>query len=101
MPPIDAGGHVVNYLMEIGPVMSGPAAISHEELGWWQRNIGVRLQPWEARFIRGLSQEYLSEMSLAENPEAAAPWEPSSSTPAQRAVVAAGMKNAIRGMADL
>lgn len=100
MPPADAAGHVVAYLMEIGPVMPGPAAITHAEIAHWQRNTGIELEPWQARFIRALSLEYLAEAACAEDPKAPPPWLPDLS-PTQRAVVAAGMKNAIRGLAQL
>lgn len=76
MPPVSVAAHVIGYLMEIGPVLPGPAAITHQELSFWQQNTGVELQPWQARFIRALSQEYVAEMHRASEPDAKAPWQP-------------------------
>lgn len=100
MPPLDAAEHVVGFLWEIGPVLHGSMGagpVTHEEIACWQQNIGVRLEPWEARFIRALSHEYLAESTRAESPDAQAPWQADGAE--HRAVAAQGLKNAIRGIA--
>jgi hypothetical protein len=104
MPPLDAGGHLVGYLWEIGPVIHGSmgsSPVTHEAIGWWKRNTGIELQPWEARFIRALSHEYLNESSRAEELRSAAPWTAPSGHEAQRAATAQGLKNSIRGLAGM
>lgn len=102
MPPIDAGAHVLGYLMEIGPVMPGPAAISHQELRCWQDNTGVVLEPWQARAIRALSLEYLAEMHRAEAPDATPPWTPDTegAKATNRAVVASQVDSFMRGLSN-
>lgn len=77
MPPIDVGGHVIGYLFEVGPSMvvgMGPGPVTHEELRAWQGNTGIELQPWEVRFLRRLSFDYLAELRKAEKPDCPPPW---------------------------
>jgi hypothetical protein len=84
MPPLECGAYLIAYLFEVGPVMSGgmgPVPLTHGELRCWQDNIGLQLQPWEARFLRRLSREYAAEMHRAEKADAPAPWEPTDYTP--------------------
>jgi len=78
MPPVSAG-HIIDYLWEVGPTLSAggyPGSITHGELRSWQVNTGITLQPWEIRFMRRLSHEYLAELHAAEKPERPAPWQP-------------------------
>lgn len=101
-PPVDAP-HIIGYLWEVGPVMAGPngaTPVTHEELRAWQQNIGVTLQPWEIRFLRALSHEYLAESSRASEPDARPPYVPTGSVQ-NRAAVAGSMKQSIIGMTKL
>jgi len=69
MPPLEQGGYLVSYLLEIGPTMAsgmGAGPISYEAILAWQELTGIALQPWEMRFLRRLSGEYLSESRRAE-----------------------------------
>ena len=77
MPPLSGAAHVVAYLYEVGPVIAagmGAGPITHVELRSWARLIGVKLRPWEARFIRRLSAAYLVELHAAEQPDRPSPW---------------------------
>jgi hypothetical protein len=76
MPFVDAE-HIIGYLFEIGPSVSGgmsQAPITHGEIAAWQANIGVELQPWEARFLRSLSIEYIGQSVKSEKPDCPAPY---------------------------
>lgn len=102
MPPVEAGNYLVDYLFEVGPVMSGgmgAMVVTHEELQAWQRNTGIDLQPWEARGLRRLSAEYLGESRRGEDPHCPPPWA------APGAIVlsaeASRARDAIRGLAQL
>jgi hypothetical protein len=73
LPPLEAGGYLVAYLFEAGPVMdAGP--LSFGELESWCRRLGIDLQPWEARCLCRLSREYLNESRRAALRDAKAPW---------------------------
>ncbi len=77
MPPLGEGGYLVSYLLEIGPTQAGgmgSAPIGHESIRAWQDNIGIELEPWECRFLRRLSREYLAESHRAEKLGAQAPF---------------------------
>ena len=69
LPPITAGGYLVELLFEIGPAqplaMSSPVAISELEIAAWQTNRGSSLSAWEAGTIRRLSQDYASALAKA------------------------------------
>ena len=65
MPPVEAMGHLLGALFEVGPSMlagSGYGPVSEQELEAWQRNQGVRLTAWESRAVRRLSKDYLDEL---------------------------------------
>lgn len=67
-PPLDSCEYLLTYLYEVGPVMQGgmgQTPLTHEEIAHWQRNIGLSLQPWEARFLKSLSREYLSQSQIS------------------------------------
>lgn len=102
MPPVDAGGYLVGYLFEAGPTMPGgmgPAILSWAEIGSWQARTGTPLQPWEARFLRRLSAEYLWQSRDAEKLDCPAPWKPAEVEPEQLAATADAMRNAMRRLA--
>ncbi len=79
MPPLRDGGYLVQYLLEIGPVMSGTMGsgpLTFGEVDAWCNRTGVNLTPWESRFLCRLSREYLYEQHCAEKHNAQAPWQP-------------------------
>jgi len=84
MPPVEGAGYLLEYLWEIGPAVStgiGAGPVSHEELLAWQSNTGIELSAWEARTLRRLSCDYLSESHAAEKRDAKAPWRPADAKP--------------------
>lgn len=77
MPPLSGLEYLLNLLWEIGPVMTGAMGagpLTHGEIEAAQRNLGIRLTPWECRTLRRLSIEYLNESSAATKRHARPPW---------------------------
>lgn len=80
MPEIVAGRYLIDYLFDVGPVVSGSMGsgpVTSKNLIPWMEEQGLSLQPWEARFIRRLSQEYLAESQKATDRKCPPPWRPS------------------------
>lgn len=76
MPPCDTPW-LVDTLFEIGPTVPagmGEAPIAHTDLAAWQANTGIELQPWQARLLRLLSQQYLNESHKARARDCPPPW---------------------------
>lgn len=76
LPPITAR-HVFDWLMEIGPTEA--SAMGESPIGWstirdWAAGTFQHLSAWEARMLRRLSVEYLSEIHAAEDHNRPAPW---------------------------
>ncbi len=100
MPPIEVGGYLIGYLFEVGPTMAGgmgAAPISHQEIESWQHLSGIALRPWESRFLRRLSNDYIVESHRAAKRGTLAPWQ---SGEIDRPVVDPA-KSAIRALAGL
>jgi len=77
MPPLEQGAYLVGYLLDVGPTVAagmGAGPITSKDLIAWQQETGVNLQPWEAKTLRRLSGEYLSESHRAEKLGCAPPW---------------------------
>lgn len=69
--------YLIEYLFEVGPTVSagmGPSIIGWRDLQAWQDLVGIDLLPWEARIIRRLSADYLSQSLKAEKPDCPAPY---------------------------
>ena len=73
MPPLTCSEHLVSYLFDIGPTIAGNL-LTHAEIGAWQENVGIDLEPWEVRVLRRLSSDYMSESRKAEKPDCPSPW---------------------------
>lgn len=76
MPLVDAK-YLLDYLWEVGPTMAagmGSGPITHQELQAWQALTGIELKPWENKFLRMLSIEFLVQTSKSEKYDAPAPW---------------------------
>jgi len=96
MPAVDGGAYLIGYLFEIGPI-SGSEAIAHKAIESWKRCIGIELQPWEVRFLRGLSGDYLRETYRAAKPDCPAP----SPEHVDRSVSWKSMQKSLRALANL
>jgi len=66
--------YILGYLFEIG-LLFGDQPMPHSEIGSWQRNIGIKLQPFEVRFIKRLSETYLSALHEMKSVNAQNPWD--------------------------
>lgn len=71
-PEIDGGHHLIDYLFEAGPGMSGEA-LTFQEIGSWASQTGRVLDTWEPVALRRLSCAYLAELHAAEDPARPAP----------------------------
>lgn len=76
LPDIVAA-YLTEWLMEIGPTVAG--AMGEAPIGWrdlsaWQENIGIELDPFEARTIRRMSEVYLAQRHDARKPACPAPY---------------------------
>lgn len=103
MPEVEAGAYLLNYLWEIGPTMSAggyPGPITHEEIAAWSSLTGIELEPWESRFIRKLSVEYLDENYRAQKRERPAPSR-KHAVGYDRRVVAMSLQQTLKSLADL
>lgn len=98
LPKVECA-YLVDYLKEVGPVMSD-GAITWQELRAWQEQTGRVLQPWEAKMLRSLSIDYLNESQLAKSEDRQPPYQPKGRTP-DRVVVANSMKASISKLASL
>ncbi|NBT33779.1 MAG: hypothetical protein EBT13_18260 [Rhodobacteraceae bacterium] len=88
MPPVHAGGYLLEILFEVGPAkaagMAGQVGIDETDLMAWQANQNVRLSPWEARTIRLLSREYAGMLAEASDPQCPPPWVPEAAISVQK-----------------
>jgi len=93
------GLHIVGYLIDVGVTM-GEQPVTFGELESWQRQTGVDLEPWEIRFVKRLSEAYMSESHHARSPDAEPPWSDAPYTEQFRAATANRLKMMIRGVAS-
>jgi hypothetical protein len=76
MPPLELP-YLVDFLWQVGPVIedgNGRAPLTHQEIVSWQFNTGISLKPWEARFLRNLSRDFLAQSQKAEKPDCPSPF---------------------------
>ena len=103
LPPPPAAAHLVDYLLEAGPVAytgMGVVPLGWQDITAWQASTGVSLTAWEARTLRHLSTEWASAAAEAEAPDAPAPWLPEADPETARARAGATAHNiraALRG----
>lgn len=74
--PLVSADYLIAYLFEVGPTVAAggyPAPVSNQELLAWQQTLGIELQPWENRFLRRLSNDYLSQWHRSEKPNCPEP----------------------------
>ena len=102
MPSIDTP-HLIEYLYEIGPTLSGAmgeSPLTHEELRAWQENTGIELQPWEVRLLLRLSRDYLTESQNAQKRDCLAPYQCEQTAP-NLAEVALDLEQEMERLMDL
>ena len=76
MPPCDAE-FIIGILFDVGPVVNtgmGEVQLRSEHIIAWQEETGVPLQPWQSRFLRALSREYLAQAQKSEKIDCPPPF---------------------------
>lgn len=69
--------YLVDALFDVGPAMPGAygaVPLSYSELLAWQSSTGIVLAPWETRYMRILSREYVAAAHDASKHDCPAPW---------------------------
>ena len=82
MPDIEKGDYLIDYLYEIGTSKSGAngaVPIDWVDIKAWSDLTGVRLTREEALIIKGLSSDFVSQMSRSRNPNEPSPYLPAQS----------------------
>lgn len=85
MPEFDdesMAGYIIGLLQEAGLMSStgmGPFPLSWQELEAWVRTTGRTLSVWEKLTVKGLSEEYVSELLQAKEKNRLAPYQPADS----------------------
>lgn len=78
MPPVECANHILGYLWQWGPTISGTmgqTALSHVDLAAAQSNTGIELSEWECVTVIRLSREYLGESNAATKLDREAPFQ--------------------------
>jgi hypothetical protein len=103
MPDLSGCNHLIAYLFEVGPISQGGAGegpITWGELNHWQAGTCRLLTPWEKTTLRVLSQEYLSELHAAVDPNRPAPLIPAETLGATRVAVDKALRNQFRSFIE-
>lgn len=77
LPPLSDGYHLVEHLMDVGPVASngmGTGPVGFTELLAWRSACGHCLDSWEMATIRAMSVAFSSALQDGESPAAPPPW---------------------------
>lgn len=101
LPP-NSVPYLTDWLFEIGP--TAPGAMGPSPIGWrdmeaWQALAGVELLPWEARLIRRLSHDFITQMQDAKKMDCPDPWLPEQDTASNREAVSRKVGNALKAFA--
>jgi hypothetical protein len=103
MPEVVAE-YILGYMTELGLTMTSggyPAPLTHVEIDAWQDLVGIELRPWETRFIRRLSSEYIAEELRArklDRPEPSAQHGSVDDGKPDLRAVAVGLQRALKAM---
>lgn len=78
MPPVPGWArHLLDHFLEAGPAShaaGGVVPLPFSEIVAWQQATDTELTPWEARLVRRLSVEYVTQYAVSDSPDAPAPW---------------------------
>lgn len=75
--PDVATPYLIGYLWEVGPTIAsgmGDGPLTFGEITSWMERIGLDLEPWESRFLRRLSIDYLVQSQKSTKPECPPPY---------------------------
>ena len=98
MPDVNAY-YLISYLFEIGPIQTtgmGTSPITYAEIQTWMNLVGLDLQPWEIRFLKKLSCDYLNESHMAEKSDRPPAWDQQKWVQEQRNAISNRVQNALR-----
>lgn len=76
-PPLTAGQHLIDHLMQAGPAMPGAMGqvpLSAQELTAWANGTASDLSPWEFATLLDMSHAWCQEYQAAEAPGAKPPY---------------------------
>ena len=76
-PELPFRGYLVEWLLEVGPVMQGgmgPVALSHLEIQAWAANIGLTFEGNEAQWLQKMSAVYSAELSESNGTDTSQPY---------------------------
>lgn len=79
MPPVSWGAHLIEWMFEVGPVLSdsmGLSPLSDRDMRAWQDNQGISLTGWECATIIRLSRIYCAGLATYKDEAVAPPWAP-------------------------
>jgi hypothetical protein len=99
LPPCDAI-YLIKYLFdEIGQTMPsgmGPVPLTNTEIAAWQSNKGITLNSWEAKTMRQLSLEYVSQHQISLKADCIAPFGKTT-----KIIASNNMRESLRGLNQL
>lgn len=73
MPEIEYGGHILDYLRELG-TLKGGEPLPFSEIESWSRMTGVELTSWEVSTIRKMSEAYCGQANISTDIKCPPPW---------------------------
>ena len=76
-PELPFRGYLVEWLLEVGPVMQGgmgPVALPHLEIQAWAANIGLTFEGNEAQWLQKMSAVYAGELSESSGTDTSQPY---------------------------
>lgn len=91
---------IVDWFMLLGPTEAagmGAGPISWQSLRAWRKEMALPINPWVARTIRQMSEDFLSMLEKARSIDCPPPWI-SETTPHDRDVVAKRVRSLRDGM---
>lgn len=65
--PDNPAPHLTDWLLEIGPT-AGDGPLAWQDIAAWSSQVGIELDPWEARIVRRLSKTFVNQRSDARKP---------------------------------
>lgn len=74
MPEVEGHDQLLQYLWEVGPVMSSTEPVTQTEIRNWMANTGRVLNGWEAQVLRNLSIEYLGQVEASRSLTCPSPY---------------------------
>ena len=77
--PVISAKYIYDWLMEVGPTENGgmgPVQLSWKEICAWSSMTFTSMTAWEARLLRELSSEFITESRQAEDRNRPPPWTP-------------------------